>query len=80
MSDYDEAVALWNDVEGVEICEGDSPQEIAAYLKRNPRLSRVAEADGEMVGVALCGHDGRFESSSCASGRHQLSFYELRRF
>jgi ribosomal protein S18 acetylase RimI-like enzyme len=59
MNDYNGAIALWNDVEGVEICEGDSREEIAEYLKRNPGLSRVAEANGKIVGVALCGHDGR---------------------
>jgi ribosomal protein S18 acetylase RimI-like enzyme len=59
MGDYDGAIALWSGLEGVEICEGDSREEIAEYLKRNPGLSRVAEADGKIVGVALCGHDGR---------------------
>ena len=59
MADYDGAIALWNDVEGVEISEGDAREEIAQYLKRNPGLSRVVEADGKIVGVALCGHDGR---------------------
>jgi ribosomal protein S18 acetylase RimI-like enzyme len=59
MGHYDAAMALWNDVEGVEICEGDARDEIAGYLERNPGLSRVAEADGKIVGVALCGHDGR---------------------
>jgi ribosomal protein S18 acetylase RimI-like enzyme len=59
MADYDGAIALWNSVEGVEICEGDSREEIEDYLKRNPGLSRVAEGDGKIVGVALCGHDGR---------------------
>jgi ribosomal protein S18 acetylase RimI-like enzyme len=59
LDDYDGAIALWSGVEGVEICEGDSREEIAEYLKRNPGLSRVAEADGKIVGVALCGHDGR---------------------
>ena len=59
MADYDAAVALWTGVEGVEICEGDSREEVAEYLKRNPGLSRVAEADGKIVGVAMCGHDGR---------------------
>lgn len=59
LDDYDGAIALWNGVEGVEICEGDSREEIAEYLKRNPGLSRVAEAQGRIVGVALCGHDGR---------------------
>ena len=59
IADYDEAIALWNCVEGVEICEGDSREEIAEYLQRNPGLSRVAEVDGKIVGIALCGHDGR---------------------
>ena len=59
MGDYEGAHALWEGEQGIEICEGDSREEIAEYLKRNPGLSRVAEADGEIVGVALCGHDGR---------------------
>jgi ribosomal protein S18 acetylase RimI-like enzyme len=59
LGDYDRAVALWDRIDGVEICEGDSREEVGEYLKRNPGLSRVAEADGEIVGAALCGHDGR---------------------
>ena len=59
MSDYDHAVALWDRIDGVEICEGDSREEISEYLKRNPGLSRVAEANGAIIGAALCGHDGR---------------------
>jgi ribosomal protein S18 acetylase RimI-like enzyme len=59
LADYDRAVALWCEVEGVEICEGDSREEIAGYLDRNPGLSRVAEEDGTIAGAALCGHDGR---------------------
>ncbi|MGI9088639.1 MAG: GNAT family N-acetyltransferase [Chthoniobacterales bacterium] len=59
LGDYERAVALWNAVEGVEICEGDSRAEIAQYLQRNPGLSRIAEVDGEIAGAALCGHDGR---------------------
>jgi N-acetylglutamate synthase len=59
MADYDQAIALWEKIEGVEICEGDSREEVSEYLKRNPGLSRVAEIDGAIVGAALCGHDGR---------------------
>jgi ribosomal protein S18 acetylase RimI-like enzyme len=59
IDDYDQAVALWNVVEGVEVAEGDSKEEIRAYLLRNPGLSRVAEEDGAIVGAVLCGHDGR---------------------
>ena len=59
IADYEAAVALWNEVEGVEICEGDSRAELLAYLARNPGLSRVAEEVGRLIGAVLCGHDGR---------------------
>jgi ribosomal protein S18 acetylase RimI-like enzyme len=59
IDDYDHAVALWNLGEGVEVAEGDSKEEISAYLLRNPGLSRVAEENGTIVGAVLCGHDGR---------------------
>ena len=59
MGDYDRAVALWKAEEGIEVCEGDSREEINDYLRRNPGLSRVAKAGSEIVGAVLCGHDGR---------------------
>jgi ribosomal protein S18 acetylase RimI-like enzyme len=59
IADYEAAASLWKRVEGVEIAEGDSKEEIAKYLARNPGLSRVAEHKQTIVGVALCGHDGR---------------------
>ena len=59
INDYDAAVALWNLLEGIEVAEGDSREEIRAYLLRNPGLSRVAEENGTLVGSVLCGHDGR---------------------
>ncbi|MEP6822449.1 MAG: GNAT family N-acetyltransferase [Chthoniobacterales bacterium] len=59
IADYERAVELWRGVEGVEICEGDSREEIELYLARNPGLSQVAEDKGEIVGAVLCGHDGR---------------------
>ncbi len=59
IDDYERAVALWEEVEGVEVCEGDSRAEICAYLERNANLSRIAEVDGVLAGAALCGHDGR---------------------
>jgi N-acetylglutamate synthase len=58
IDDYDAAVTLWNSSKGVEVAEGDSKEEIAAYLLRNPGLSRVAEENGKIVGAVLCGHDG----------------------
>lgn len=59
IDDYDEAMALWNSAAGVEVAEGDSREEIRAYLSRNPGLSRVASENGTIVGAVLCGHDGR---------------------
>lgn len=59
LSDHAQAVALWSEIDSVEICEGDSREEVAEYLQRNPGLSRVAEIDGKMVGAVMCGHDGR---------------------
>jgi N-acetylglutamate synthase len=32
---------------------------VAHFLERNPGLSRVATDDAAIVGIALCGHDGR---------------------
>jgi ribosomal protein S18 acetylase RimI-like enzyme len=57
--DYDAAIELWKRVKGVEIAEGDSREDIARYILSNPGLSRVATDGAAIVGVALCGHDGR---------------------
>ena len=59
IADYDAVIGLWNAVDGLEICEGDSREELTHYLARNPGLSRVAEDNGRIVGAVLCGHDGR---------------------
>ena len=32
---------------------------VERFLKRNPETSIVAEAEGEIIGTILCGHDGR---------------------
>jgi N-acetylglutamate synthase len=59
IEDYDAAARLWSEAEGIEISEGDSKDEIAHFLAKNPDLSRTAERAGVLVGVALCGQDGR---------------------
>jgi len=59
IDDYEAAVELWHRVEGVEVAEGDSKEEVARYILRNPGLSRVAEKGTTIVGAVLCGHDGR---------------------
>ncbi len=58
-SDYPLIAKLWADADGVEIAEGDSPEEIGRYLSRNPGLSRVALDGARIAGAVLCGHDGR---------------------
>src|ERR1044072_3645557 len=59
ITDYDAAVQIWQRVEGIEIAERDDGKSIAEFLARNPGLSRVALDGSAIVGVALCGHDGR---------------------
>ena len=57
--DYDAALQLWQGVEGVEVAEGDDREGIAQFIARNPGLSRVATDGSSVVGVVMCGHDGR---------------------
>ena len=59
IGDYDAALDLWQRVEGLEIAEGDDKEGVANFLVRNPGLSRVATDGVAIVGVALCGNDGR---------------------
>ena len=59
INDYDAVIELWQRVEGLEIAEGDDRDGVAQFLARNPGLSRVATDGSAIVGVALCGHDGR---------------------
>lgn len=58
-SDLPAARALWAGTEGVELAEGDSLAELAAYLQRNPGLSFVATHGNHLAGALLAGHDGR---------------------
>lgn len=59
IADYDAVFALWLRSDGMGLGDGDSREGIAKFLERNPGLSRIAEADGKIVGAVLCGHDGR---------------------
>jgi ribosomal protein S18 acetylase RimI-like enzyme len=59
LDDYDAGLQLWQRVEGLEVAEGDDREGVAQFLARNPGLSRVATDGPAIVGVVLCGHDGR---------------------
>ncbi len=59
-ADYDRIYALWKTIKGFGIRSIDDSREgVERFLKRNPTTSVVAEAQGEIVGAILCGHDGR---------------------
>lgn len=58
--DYDAVYALWLRCTGMGLNNvDDSRQGIERYLRRNPTTCFVAEEDGAVCGVILCGHDGR---------------------
>src|SRR5262245_13982926 len=59
IDDYDAVLQLWQRVEGVEVAEGDDKEGVAQFVTRNPGLSRVAIDGATVVGVVMCGHDGR---------------------
>ena len=59
IEDFDAVIALWRRTGGVGLNESDTRRAITAYLRRNPKLSFVAEKDGRIIGAVLCGHDGR---------------------
>ena len=59
VEDFPRMKALWQQSAGVRESLGDTPEGIAMYLARNPGMSLVAEAESEIVGTVLCGHDGR---------------------
>lgn len=60
MEDYDEVFRLWLATEGMGLRSLDDSREgISLFLKRNPETSFVAWEDERLVGVILCGHDGR---------------------
>ena len=59
IEDYDQAYALWLECGNGLNDKDDSKEGIAKYLKRNPNTSFVAVCKEKVVGVILCGHDGR---------------------
>lgn len=60
-ADIPAALALWRATPGVGLSAANEPAALARYLARNPGLSLVAaaEAEGQLLGTLLCGHDGR---------------------
>lgn len=60
IEDYEKVYDLWTNTKGMGMRSlDDSYEGIERFLKRNPTTSFVAEENNNLVGVILCGHDGR---------------------
>lgn len=59
IDDYQSVYAVWAGSEGIGLSDADSKEGIKHFLARNPGLSFVALDSDQIVGAALCGHDGR---------------------
>jgi len=57
--DFDALLQLWKTTPGVDVTQADTLAGLTFFLARNPGLSLVAESGGQLVGAAMCGHDGR---------------------
>jgi len=59
IEDYEAVYALWSASEGIGLSDADSKEGIKRFMQRNPGLSYIALDGDQVVGAALCGHDGR---------------------
>ena len=59
IADYDAVIGLMQQTPGISFRDADSRESTARYLERNPGLSFVCEADRQLVGCVMSGHDGR---------------------
>jgi ribosomal protein S18 acetylase RimI-like enzyme len=56
---YRELIDFWKNIEGLWLSDDDSYENLAIYLKRNPKLSFIALSENKIIGSIKCGHDGR---------------------
>jgi putative acetyltransferase len=59
IGDYQDVYTLWKNCKELELSDSDSKEGIRRFLERNSGLSFIALDGDELVGAALCGHDGR---------------------
>lgn len=73
IEDYEQAYDLWILCGNGLNNKDDSREGIDKYLKRNPSTSCVAVCEEKVVGVILCGHDGRrgIIQHACVSPDHR---------
>jgi ribosomal protein S18 acetylase RimI-like enzyme len=56
---YDDVMALMRRTPGLSIRDADSRPATERYLARNPGMSFLCIDGEQVVGCAMCGHDGR---------------------
>lgn len=60
IEDYDKVYQLWTNTKGMGMRSlDDSYEGIEKFLKRNPTTNYIAQVENKIIGVILCGHDGR---------------------
>lgn len=59
IDDYEPVINLWKNSENIGMSNADSLKNLTFYLERNPGMSFIALDGEQLVGAALCGHDGR---------------------
>lgn len=60
IEDYNSVYQLWTTTDGIGIRSlDDSVKGIEKFLKRNPTTNYIAQVEDKIIGVILCGHDGR---------------------
>jgi ribosomal protein S18 acetylase RimI-like enzyme len=59
IEDHEALLGLMRRTPEMRVRDADSREAIARYLERNPGLSFTAWDGHDLVGCAMCGHDGR---------------------
>lgn len=60
IEDYDKVYRLWTNTKGMGMRSlDDSLEGIDRFLKRNPSTNFIMQEGNKVIGVILCGHDGR---------------------
>ena len=60
IDDYEQVYDIWKNTLGIGLHDyEDSKTGIDKFLKRNPNTCFVSEENKNIIGVVLCGHNGR---------------------
>ena len=60
INDYEQVYDIWKNTPGMGLHDyEDSKDGIEKFLKRNPNTCFISEENNNIIGVVLCGHNGR---------------------